>query len=144
VKRTAIIEIRNLEKNAARENRGISTPLPGRCRRRVQSCQYQGFRPRSRNITRFKRVSQMCRTAVRLNIATIILNFMGPCIVIIILKYIQQDATLHILFCLETSLHVSPDITTHHQKRKQLYLQHLVLVTPLLLSVIIVEELKFV
>jgi len=45
VKRTAIIEIRNLEKNASRENREISTQLPGRCRRRVQPCQYQGFRP---------------------------------------------------------------------------------------------------
>jgi hypothetical protein len=29
---------------------------------------------------------------------------------------------------------------THHQKRKQLYLQHLVFVTPLLLSAAIVEE----
>jgi len=34
---------------------------------------------------------------------------------------------------LETALHVSGGITTHHQKRKQLYLQHLVFVTPLLL-----------
>jgi len=40
--------------------------------------------------------------------------------------YIQQDATLHRLFYLETALHVSGDTTTHHQKRKQLYLQHLV------------------
>jgi hypothetical protein len=31
---------------------------------------------------------------------------------------------------------------THHQKRKQLYLQHLVFVTPLLLSAAIVEELE--
>ena len=50
-----------------------------------------------------------------------------------ILIYIQQDATLHSLFCLETALHVSGGTTTHHQKRKQLYLQHLVFVTPLLL-----------
>jgi len=33
----------------------------------------------------------------------------------------------------ETALHVSGGITTHHQERKQLYLQHLVFVTPLLL-----------
>jgi hypothetical protein len=47
--------------------------------------------------------------------------------------YIQQDATLHSLFYLETALHVSGCTITHHQQRKQLYLQHLVLVTPLLL-----------
>jgi hypothetical protein len=32
--------------------------------------------------------------------------------------YIQQDATLHSLFYLETALHVSGDTTTHHQERK--------------------------
>jgi len=48
-----------------------------------------------------------------------------------ILIYIQQDATLHSLFYLEIALHVSGGATTHHQERKQLYLQHLV--TPLLL-----------
>jgi hypothetical protein len=47
--------------------------------------------------------------------------------------YIQQDATLHSLFYLETALHVSGGITTHHQERKQLYLQQLVFVAPLLL-----------
>jgi hypothetical protein len=31
---------------------------------------------------------------------------------------------------LETALHVSGGTTTHHQERKQLYLQHLVFVTP--------------
>jgi hypothetical protein len=55
--------------------------------------------------------------------------------------YIQQDATLHSLFYLETALHVSGATITHHQERKQLYLQHLVFVTPLLLSAAIVEEL---
>ena len=50
-----------------------------------------------------------------------------------ILVYIQQEATLHSLFYLETALHVSGGTTTHHQERKQLYLQHLVFVTPLLL-----------
>jgi len=49
------------------------------------------------------------------------------------LIYIQQDATLHSLFYLETALHVSGDTNTHHQARKQLYLQHLVFVRPLLL-----------
>jgi hypothetical protein len=43
---------------------------------------------------------------------------------------------------LETALHVSGDTSTHHQKRIQLYLQHLVFVTPLLLSAAIVEELE--
>jgi hypothetical protein len=34
---------------------------------------------------------------------------------------------------LETALHVSDGTSTHHQERVQLYLQHLVFVTPLLL-----------
>jgi hypothetical protein len=58
--------------------------------------------------------------------------------------YIQQYATLHSLFYLETALHVSGGTITHHQERKQLYLQHLVFVTPLLLSAAIVEELELV
>jgi hypothetical protein len=58
--------------------------------------------------------------------------------------HIQQDATLHSLFYLETALHISGGNTTHHQERKQLYLQHLVFVTPLLLSAAIVEELELV
>jgi hypothetical protein len=43
---------------------------------------------------------------------------------------------------LETFLHVSGDISTHHQERIQRYLQHLVFVTPLLLPAAIVEELE--
>jgi len=61
-----------------------------------------------------------------------------------ILICIQQDATLHSLFYLETPLHVSGGTTTHHQERKQLYLQYLVFFTPLLLSAAIVEELELV
>ena len=56
--------------------------------------------------------------------------------------YVQQDATLHSLFYLQTALHVSGGTITHHQERKQLYLQHLVFVTTLLLSAAIVEELE--
>jgi hypothetical protein len=40
---------------------------------------------------------------------------------------------------LETALHVSVGTCTHHQERIQLYLQHLVFFTPLLLSAAIVE-----
>ena len=61
-----------------------------------------------------------------------------------ILIYIQQDATLHSLFYLETALHVLGGTSTHHQELKQMYLQHLVFVTPLLLSAAIVEELELV
>jgi hypothetical protein len=43
---------------------------------------------------------------------------------------------------LEAALHVSGGSSTHHQEHKQLYLQHLVFVTPLLLSAAIVEELE--
>jgi hypothetical protein len=45
---------------------------------------------------------------------------------------------------LETALHVSDGTSTNHQKRIQLYLQHLVFVTPLLLYAAIVEELELV
>jgi hypothetical protein len=58
--------------------------------------------------------------------------------------YIQQDTTLHSLLYLETALHVSGVTSTHHQERIQLYLQHLVFVTPLLLSAAIVNELELV
>jgi hypothetical protein len=43
---------------------------------------------------------------------------------------------------LETALHVSGGTFTHYQEGTQLYLQHLVFVTPLLLSAAIVEELE--
>ena len=52
----------------------------------------------------------------------------------------MQHYTVH--FFLETALHVSGGTNTHHQKRIQLYLQHLVFVTPLLLPATIVEELE--
>jgi len=42
----------------------------------------------------------------------------------------------------ETALHVSGGTFTHHQERKQLYVQHHV--TPLLLPAAIVEELELV
>jgi hypothetical protein len=44
------------------------------------------------------------------------------------------------LFYVKTALHVSGGTITHHQEHKRLYLQHLVFVTPLLLSAAIVEE----
>jgi hypothetical protein len=43
---------------------------------------------------------------------------------------------------LETALHVLGGNSTRHQDRKQLYLQYLVFVTPLLLPAAIVEELE--
>jgi hypothetical protein len=43
---------------------------------------------------------------------------------------------------LETALYVSGGTSTHHQERIKLYIQHLVFVTPLLLSTAIVEELE--
>ena len=49
-----------------------------------------------------------------------------------------------VFFYLETALHVSGGTTTNHQEHKQLYVQHLVFVTRLLLSAAIVEELELV
>jgi hypothetical protein len=63
---------------------------------------------------------------------------MGPCIISIANK--MQRYTVYLY--LQTALHVSGDIFTHHQERIQLYLQHLVFVIPLLLSAAVVEELE--
>ena len=57
------------------------------------------------------------------------LTFMGPCIVSIF-QYISNKMQRYIVYLyLETALHVSGGISTHHQERVQLYLQHLVFVT---------------
>jgi hypothetical protein len=52
----------------------------------------------------------------------------------------MQHCTVYLY--LETALHVSGGTCIHHQERIQLYLQHLVSVTPLLLFAAIVEELE--
>jgi hypothetical protein len=70
------------------------------------------------------------------------LTFMGPCI-INIFQYISIKMQRYTVYLyLETALHVSGGTSAHHRERIQLYLQHLVFVTPLLLSAAIVEELE--
>jgi hypothetical protein len=70
------------------------------------------------------------------------LTFMGPCIVSIF-QYISNMMQRYTVYSyLETALHVSGGTSTHHQERIQIYLQHLVFVTPLLRSDAIVEELE--
>ena len=70
------------------------------------------------------------------------LTFMGPCIVNIF-QCISNKMQLYIVYLyLETALHVSGGISTHYQEPIQLYIQHLVFVTPLLLPAVIVEELE--
>jgi len=69
---------------------------------------------------------------------------MGTCF-ISIFQYISNKMQCYIVYLyLETALHVSGGTSTHHQERIQLYLQHLVFVTPLLLSAAIVEQLELV
>jgi len=69
---------------------------------------------------------------------------MSPCIVSIF-QYIYKKMQRYTFYLyLETALHVSGGVFTHHQERIQLYLQHLVFVTRLLLSAAIVEELELV
>jgi hypothetical protein len=72
------------------------------------------------------------------------LTFMGPCIVSIFqYTYISNKMQRYTVYLyLETALHVSGGTSTHHRERIQLYLQHLVFVTPLLLSAAVVEELE--
>jgi hypothetical protein len=67
---------------------------------------------------------------------------MGPCIVNIF-QYISTKMQRYTVYSyLQTALHVSGGTSTHHQERIQLYPQHLVIVTPLMLSAAIVEELE--
>jgi hypothetical protein len=69
---------------------------------------------------------------------------MGPCIVSIFqytcISNKMQRYTVYLY--LETALHDSGSISTYHQELIQLYLQHLVFVTPLLLSDAVVEKLE--
>jgi hypothetical protein len=69
---------------------------------------------------------------------------MGPCIVSITqytcISNKMQRYTVYSY--LESALHVSGSTSAHHQERIQLSLQHLVFVTPLLLSAAVVEELE--
>jgi hypothetical protein len=72
------------------------------------------------------------------------LMFMGPCIVSIFqytcISNKMKRYTVYLY--METALHVSDGTSTHNQERIQLYLQHPVFATPLLLSAAIVEELE--
>ena len=62
-----------------------------------------------------------------------------------IFQYISNKMHLYTVYLyLETVLHVSGGTSTHHKERIQLYQQHLVLVTSLLLPAAIVEELELV
>jgi hypothetical protein len=65
---------------------------------------------------------------------------MGTCVLSLSNK--MQRYTIYLY--LETALHVWGGTSTHHQERIQLYLQHLVFVTPLMLSAAVVEELELV
>jgi hypothetical protein len=67
---------------------------------------------------------------------------MALCIVSIF-QYISNNTQRYTVYLyLETALHVSGGTSTKHQERIQLYLLHLVFVTPLLLSAAVVEELE--
>jgi hypothetical protein len=60
-----------------------------------------------------------------------------------VFQYVSNKLQRYTVYLyLETALHVSGGTSTHHQERMQLYLKHLVFVTPLLPSAAIVEELK--
>jgi len=69
---------------------------------------------------------------------------MGSCIASIF-QYISNNMQSYTVYLyLETAVHVSGGTSTHHQERIKMYLQHLVFITPLLLSAAIVEELELV
>ena len=69
---------------------------------------------------------------------------MGPCI-LSIFQYISNKMQRYTVYLyLETALHVSGGTSIHHQECIQLYLQHLVIVTPLLISATVLQELELV
>jgi hypothetical protein len=70
------------------------------------------------------------------------LTFMVPCIVSIFQYIFNKMQRYPFYVYLETALHISGGTSTYHQERIQLYLQHLVFVTQLLLTAAIVEELE--
>jgi len=83
-------------------------------------------------------LNPICHSLILLGVLT----FIGTCIVSIF-QYISKKMQRYTVYLyLETALHVSGGTSTHHQERIKLYLQHLVFVTPLLLSAAIVEELE--
>jgi len=49
-----------------------------------------------------------------------------------------------LIYFWKTALRVSGGISTHHQEHTQVYLQYLVLVKPLLLPAVVVEELELI
>jgi hypothetical protein len=65
--------------------------------------------------------------------------------IVSLFQYISNKMQRYTVYLyLETALHLSGGTSTHHQERVQLYLQHLVFVTTLLLPAAIVEELETV
>jgi hypothetical protein len=63
--------------------------------------------------------------------------------ILIVFQHISNKMQRYTVYLyLETALHVLGGTFTHHQEGIHLYLQHLVFVTPLLLSAAIVEELE--
>ena len=67
---------------------------------------------------------------------------MVTCIVSIFRYIFNKMQRYTVYLYLETALHVSGGTSTHHQERIQLYLQHLVFVTPLLPSAAVLEVLE--
>jgi hypothetical protein len=102
----------------------------------------QGHRDKKKNYYLFNslnaELNPMCHSLILLGDLT----FMGTCIVSIF-QYISNKMQRYTAYLyLETAPHVSGGTSTHHEERIQLYLQHLVFITPLLLSAAIVEELE--
>jgi hypothetical protein len=109
-----------------------------------QGCSPVALHKGKRPVTYFNPLNAELNPICHLLILLGDLTFMVPCIVNIFqytsISNKMQRYTVYLY--LETALHVSGGTSTHHQERIQLYLQHLVFVTPLLLSAAIVEELE--
>jgi hypothetical protein len=76
------------------------------------------------------------------NLITVNITFMCSCI-LRKFQYISNKMQRYTVYLyLESPLLVSGGTSTHHQERKQLYLQHLVFVTPLLLPSTIAADIS--
>jgi hypothetical protein len=84
-------------------------------------------------------------TIIKTDKITLVDNYNTNTLIPLLFQYISNKMQRYTVYLyLETAVQVSGGTSTHHQERKQLYLQHLAFVTPLLLSAATVEVLELV
>ena len=94
------------------------------------------------DLSETKNMKFSCKVAKTQRQVQINLTFMGPCIASLFYYISNKIQRYTVYLNLGTALHVSGGTTTHYQEHIQLYLQHLLFVTPLLLPAAILQEVE--